>query len=76
MCYTWTERGLDTLGRPANAIVARLAISPGLLFGAAKGRPEQTLGALTLETESREPVSFDRLDAITTSELVRDVMTA
>lgn len=25
VCYTWTERGLDTLGRPANAIVARLA---------------------------------------------------
>ena len=75
------NHGIDAITRElvasdGTAIVARLAISPGLLFGAAKGRPEQTLGALTLETESREPVSFDRLDAITTSELVRDVMTA
>lgn len=31
-CYTWTERGLDTLGRPAEAIVARLA--PHLRAGA------------------------------------------
>lgn len=31
-CYTWTERGLDTLGRPAAAIVDRLA--PHLRAGA------------------------------------------
>lgn len=31
-CYTWTERGLDTLGRPAAAIVARL--EPHLRAGA------------------------------------------
>lgn len=31
-CYTWTERGLDTLGRPAAAVVARLA--PHLRAGA------------------------------------------
>jgi hypothetical protein len=44
-----------------------------LLFGAAKGRPEQTLGALTLETEARAPASFDRLAALALSELLRDV---
>ena len=31
-CYTWTERGLDTLGRPAQAIVDRLR--PHLVPGA------------------------------------------
>ena len=65
---------VDTWLLFAAACVA-LAITPGLLFGAAKGRPEQTLGALTLETEAREPASFARLDALTRSELVRDVIT-
>jgi hypothetical protein len=74
------EKGIDAITRElvasdGSTLVARLAISPGLLFGAAKGRPEQTLGALTLETESREPASFERLDALTRSELVRDVVT-
>jgi hypothetical protein len=72
------DKGIDAVTRELVAsdgatLVARLAISPGLLFGGAKGRPEQTLGALTLETEAREPASFDRLGALDLSELVRDV---
>ncbi len=73
------DKGIDAITRELVAtdgttLVARLAISPGLLFGAAKGRPEQTLGALTLETETREPASFDRLDPLTRSELLADAM--
>ncbi len=34
VCYTWTERGLDTLRRPATAIVARLRphLAPGAIL--------------------------------------------
>jgi hypothetical protein len=72
------DKGIDAITRELVAsdgatLIARLAISPGLLFGAAKGRPEQTLGALTLETEARAPASFDRLAALALSELLRDV---
>ncbi len=74
------DKGIDAITREVVAtdgstVVARLAISPGLLFGAAKGRPEQTIGVLTLENEAREPVSFDRLGPLDASELIRDVMT-
>ena len=74
------DKGIDAITRElpsaaASGLVARLAITPGLLFGAAKGRPEQTLGALTLENEAREPASFEGLDALDASELIRDVMT-
>ena len=74
------EKGIDAITRElvasdGSTLVARLAISPGLLFGAAKGRPEQTLGALTLETELCGPASLARLDALTRCELVRDVVT-
>jgi hypothetical protein len=75
------DKGIDAITRElpsgvaANGLVARLAISPGLLFGAAKGRPEQTLGVLTLANEAREPTSFDGLDALDASELLRDVLT-
>ena len=33
-CYTWTERGLDTIGRPAAAVVARLRphLQPGAIL--------------------------------------------
>jgi hypothetical protein len=74
------ERGIDAITRELVAtdgtpLIARLAISPGLLFGGAKGRPLQTLGALTLATETKEPASFDRLSPLAQSELVRDAMT-
>ena len=74
------ERGIDAITRELVAtdgtpLIARLAISPGLLFGGAKGRPEQTLGALTLATETKEPASFDRLTPLAQSELLRDAMT-
>jgi hypothetical protein len=74
------ERGIDAITRELVAtdgtpLIARLAITPGLLFGGAKGRPEQTLGALTLATETKEPASFDRLSPLARSELVRDAMT-
>lgn len=74
------ERGIDAITRELVAtdgtpLIARLAITPGLLFGGAKGRPEQTLGALTLATETKEPASFDRLTPLAQSELLRDAMT-
>jgi hypothetical protein len=73
------NHGIDAVTREIIAsdgatLVARLAISPGLLFGAAKGRPEQTIGALSLETEAKEAVPFERLDALSVSELLRDAM--
>ena len=74
------ERGIDTITRElvatdGSTLVARLSITPGLLFGGAKGRPAQTLGALTLTTSTGEPASFDRLSALVQSELLRDAMT-
>jgi len=74
------NHGIDAITRELVAtdgtpLIARLAISPGLLFGGAKGRPEQTLGALTLATETKEPASFDRLSPLAQSELLRDAMT-
>lgn len=74
------ERGIDAItcelvATDGTPLIARLAISPGLLFGGAKGRPQQTLGALTLATETKEPASFDRLSPLAQSELVRDAMT-
>jgi peptidoglycan-N-acetylglucosamine deacetylase len=34
VCVTWTERGLDAMGRPANAIIARLEprVAPGAIL--------------------------------------------
>jgi hypothetical protein len=74
------ERGIDAITRELVALdgitlVARLAITPGLLFGGAKGRPAQTLGALTLTTAEGEPASFERLSELQRSELLRDAMT-
>ncbi|MCB9614238.1 MAG: DUF4132 domain-containing protein [Sandaracinus sp.] len=68
-------RGIDAITCAWDGVVARLEIRPGLLFGGAKGRPEQTLGVLTLEDEAHEPVSFAALHPRVRSELLRDVST-
>lgn len=69
------DKGIDAITRvPAPGLVARLALSPGLLFGGAQGRPEQTLGALTLTHTDGTPCSFEKLDARVLSELLLDVM--
>ena len=68
------DKGIDAITRVLpGSEVARLALSPGLLFGAAKGRPEQTLGALTLTSLSGEKARFSDLDPLALSELLRDV---
>ncbi|GAB4207062.1 MAG: hypothetical protein OHK0013_24340 [Sandaracinaceae bacterium] len=72
------ENGIDAItcvvpgeGGP---LVARLALQPGLLFGAAKGRPAQTLGALTLTTEDGTAARFGSIEPLAASELLRDVL--
>jgi hypothetical protein len=70
------EKGIDAITRTLpGGLVARLALSPGLLFGAAKGRPAQTLGALTLAREDGTPARFGALEPLAASELLRDVLT-
>lgn len=68
------EAGIDaiTQGLPGG-YTARLALKPGLLFGAAKGRPEQTLGTLALTNRDGAPAPFAALDLLSLSELLRDV---
>lgn len=75
VCYTWTERGLDTLGRPAAAIVARLApwLVPGAIlalhdgagFGGSSDRTA-TLAALRelLQRSRGLGLSSRRLDTV------------
>ena len=45
-----------------------------MLFGNMKGRPEQTLGALTLMHAKGEAARFGELDALELSELLLDVL--
>ncbi|MCB9592785.1 MAG: DUF4132 domain-containing protein [Sandaracinaceae bacterium] len=74
-------KGIDAIVREEavesrpDPLVARLGIRPGLLFGAARGRPAQTLGAFTIATADGEPARFDELDPLALGELLRDVMT-
>ncbi|MCB9601054.1 MAG: DUF4132 domain-containing protein [Sandaracinus sp.] len=74
------EKGIDAITREVEALdgerrIARLEISPGLLFGGAKGRPAQTLGELSLCSVDGVPARFEELEALTASELLRDVVT-
>jgi hypothetical protein len=69
------DKGIDAITRtPAPGLVARLALSPGLLFGGAQGRPEQTLGALTLAHTGGTPAPLEMLEERVLSELLLDVM--
>jgi hypothetical protein len=72
------ENGIDAITcvvpGESGPLVARLALRPGLLFGPAKGRPAQTLGALTLTTEDGTAARFDAIEPLARSELLRDVL--
>ena len=67
--------GIDAISRVLpSGHVAKLALSPGMLFGNIKGRPEQTLGALTLTDAKGETARFTELEALVLSELLLDVL--
>lgn len=70
------DEGIDAIVREVRGdLSVRLGISPGLLFGGARGRPVQTLGPLTIATTDGDPARFGVLEALELSELLRDVMT-
>ncbi len=67
--------GIDVISKVLESgHIAKLALSPGMLFGNMKGRPEQTLGALTLTNAKGEAAQFTELEALVLSELLLDVL--
>lgn len=69
------SRGIDLIEYALeHGRTARLAIKPGLLFGQAKGRPEQTVGVLDVIGADRKPADLSDLAPLLASELLRDAM--
>jgi hypothetical protein len=62
------ERPLDDKG-----LSASLFLSPGMFVGRLSGEPRQQLGDVLLADATNAAVPFGRLDALTCSELLRDL---
>jgi hypothetical protein len=69
------SRGIDRIHYALDdGRTVRLGIKPGLLFGQAKGRPEQTIGLLDVIGADRKPADLTDLPPLLASELLRDAM--
>jgi len=69
------SRGIDRIEYALeDGRTVRLSIKPGLLFGQAKGRPEQTVGVLDAIGADKKPADLSGLSPLLASELLRDAM--